>query len=76
MHLANILVGNEMDEAVSRVIGMIKNHTVKTLSGKEIEISPASVCVHGDSEKALLFVKKIRAALICDGIEKSLSRKL
>ena len=57
------------DEAVRRVIGMIKNHTVKTISGKEIEISPASVCVHGDSEKALLFVKKIREALISEGIE-------
>lgn len=57
------------DEAVSRVIGMIKNHTVKSISGKEIEISPASVCVHGDSDKALLFVKKIRDALISEGIE-------
>ena len=51
------------DEAVSRVIKMIKEHKVTTISGKEIEISPASVCVHGDSEKALLFVKKIRDAL-------------
>ena len=51
------------DEAVSRVIRMIKEHKVRTVSGKDIEISPVSVCVHGDSEKALLFVKKIREAL-------------
>ena len=57
------------DEAVRRVIRMIKEHTVTTISGKEIEISPDSVCVHGDSEKALLFVKKIREALISEGIE-------
>ena len=57
------------DEAVSRVIGMIKNHSVRSISGKEIEISPASVCVHGDSEKALRFVKKIRDALLSENIE-------
>ena len=56
------------DEAVGRVIGMIRNHRVTAVSGKEIEIFPDSVCVHGDSEKALLFVKKIRAALEQEGI--------
>jgi len=57
------------DKAVERVIGMIKNHTVESVSGKTIEIIPDSVCVHGDSEKALLFVKKIREALISENIE-------
>lgn len=56
------------DEAVSRVIGMIRHHRVTAVTGKEIEICPDSVCVHGDSEKALLFVKKIRAALEQEGI--------
>ncbi|MBE7062399.1 MAG: LamB/YcsF family protein [Ruminococcaceae bacterium] len=59
---------HDEDEAVSRVIGMIKNRTVKTISGREIEICADSVCVHGDSEKALLFVKKIRTALQAEGI--------
>ena len=57
------------DEAVARVIGMVKNRTVKTISGREIEICPDSVCVHGDSEKALLFVEKIRRAFENEGIE-------
>ena len=57
------------DEAVSRVIRMIKEHKVTSISGKDIDIEPASVCVHGDSEKALLFVKKIRSALAGEGIE-------
>ena len=57
------------DEAVSRVIRMIKEHKVTSISGKEIEICPASVCVHGDSEKALLFVRKIRDALLSEKIE-------
>lgn len=56
------------DEAVRRVIRMILEHRVTSINGKEIEICPDSVCVHGDSAKALLFVKKIRAALEAEGI--------
>ena len=56
------------NEAVNRVVGMIKNRTVKSINGKEIPIAADSVCVHGDSEKALLFVKRIRAALEAEGI--------
>ena len=56
------------DEAVARVIRMILEHRVASINGKEIEICPDSVCVHGDSAKALLFVKKIRTALEQNGI--------
>lgn len=56
------------DEAVRRVIRMILEHKVTSISGKEIEICPDSVCVHGDSPKALLFVRKIRTALEAEGI--------
>jgi len=58
----------EEEEAVERVVEMIYNHRVKTISGKFIEICPDSVCVHGDSEKALCFVKKIRGTLEQKGI--------
>ena len=51
------------NEAIERVIGMVKYGKVKALTGKEIEIEANSVCVHGDGEKALAFVEKIRAAL-------------
>lgn len=56
------------DEAVARVIRMIKEHKVTSITGKDIEICPDSVCVHGDSEKALLFVEKIRKAFTAEGI--------
>jgi UPF0271 protein len=51
------------DLAVARVIRMVKEGTVETVTGKEIPIQADSVCVHGDGPKALAFVKKIRAAL-------------
>ncbi len=55
--------------AIERVLEMIKNHKVKTISGKEIEIEADSICVHGDSPKALEFVKKIRSSLETEGIK-------
>ncbi len=54
---------HDEDQAVSRVIGMIRTGSVTSINGNTIEMQADSVCVHGDSEKALLFVKKIRAAL-------------
>lgn len=62
------MIVNE-DEAITRVIGMVKYGKVKALTGKEIEIQADSVCVHGDGVKALEFVKKIRAALISEGVK-------
>lgn len=51
------------DLAVARVIAMIKTGKVKSITGKDITIGASTVCVHGDSPKALAFAKKIRAAL-------------
>lgn len=57
------------DLAVSRVIRMIKEGKVESITGKDIPIEAHSVCVHGDGEKALAFVQKIRKALEAEGIE-------
>lgn len=56
------------DRAVARVIRMIREGTVTAITGKDIPIAANSVCVHGDSEKALTFVKKLRAAFAAEGI--------
>ena len=51
------------DEAIARVIRMVKEGVVTAVTGKDIPIQADSVCVHGDGEKALLFVEKIRKVL-------------
>ncbi|MFR2153266.1 MAG: LamB/YcsF family protein, partial [Eubacterium sp.] len=38
-------------------------------TGEEIDIEAHSVCVHGDSEKAFVFVQKLNEAFIKNGIE-------
>ena len=53
----------------SRVIEMIKNKRVKTITGKYIDIEVDSICVHGDSIKALEFVKTIKNKLENENIK-------
>lgn len=56
------------DVAIERVVRMIKEQKVTTITGKDIPIKADSVCVHGDGVKALEFVKKIREKLTEEGI--------
>lgn len=57
------------NEAIARVVRMIKEEKVTAITGKDIPIKADSVCVHGDGVKALAFVKKIRETLKAEGIE-------
>ena len=57
------------DEAINRVIRMIKEGKVTSITGKDIDIKADSVCVHGDGEKALLFVEKIRKTFVENEIQ-------
>lgn len=57
------------DEAIARVIRMVKEQKVTAITGKDIDIKADSVCVHGDGAKALAFVERIREAMKAEGIE-------
>lgn len=57
------------DEAIQRVVRMIKEGKVTAISGKDIEVQADSICVHGDGEKALAFVEKIRKVLVREGVQ-------
>lgn len=56
------------DLAIDRVVRMIKERKVRTITGKDIDIRGDSVCVHGDGEKALAFVRRIRERLTAEEI--------
>lgn len=58
----------EEDQAIARVVRMVREGKVTAIDGSEVDIQADSVCVHGDGEKALLFVKKIREALLAENI--------
>lgn len=57
------------EEAIARVVRMIKEKKVTAITGKDIPIQADSVCVHGDGAKALAFVERIRDTLTAEGIE-------
>ncbi|AKS69072.1 LamB/YcsF family protein [Staphylococcus schleiferi] len=50
-------------EAIEQVLQMVKEGTVKTISGEIIDIKADTICVHGDGAHALDFVKQIRSHL-------------
>ncbi|MFR6065291.1 MAG: 5-oxoprolinase subunit PxpA [Eubacterium sp.] len=57
------------DEAINRVIRMVKERKVKAFTGEDIPIEAHSVCVHGDGPKAIKFVELLNKAFIENGIE-------
>ena len=59
----------DVDEAVSRVITMVRDRKIKTVTGKEIEVKADSICLHGDSAKAVLFAQEIKKAIEESGIQ-------
>ena len=62
-------MNTDEEEAIARVIRMVKEQKVTAITGKDIDIKADSVCVHGDGAKALAFVEKIREAMKAEGIE-------
>ncbi|MFT8344432.1 MAG: 5-oxoprolinase subunit PxpA [Clostridium beijerinckii] len=56
-------------ESIERVIRMVKDKKVKCQQGNDIGIEAETVCIHGDSAKALNFALEINNTLINSGIE-------
>lgn len=49
----------DTEVAVQRVVRMVTEGKVKSIDGNDITIQADSICVHGDGEKALDFVRQI-----------------
>lgn len=56
------------EEAIRRVIRMVKEQKVTAITGNDVPIQADSICVHGDGEKALAFVERIRKTMEEEGI--------
>jgi len=55
--------------AAERVIRMVKEGTVETITGKIISLKPHSICLHGDTPEAVEMSAAVREALIREGIQ-------
>ncbi|MFN2313630.1 MAG: LamB/YcsF family protein, partial [Bacteroidales bacterium] len=59
---------HDTDLMIRRVIRMIREKVVESISGKLIPIEAETVCIHGDNETAPEFLKKLAEALRAEGI--------
>ena len=55
--------------AVARVVRVIQEGSIESITGKTINIAADTICVHGDNAHALEFARDIRRALTEAGIE-------
>jgi len=54
---------HDITQVVSRVVRMVKDHSVISITGKEVPIQAQTICVHGDTPGAVDMVKALRGAL-------------
>lgn len=54
---------NDHKKAVNQVIRMVKEGKVMSVQGIDVPIKADTICIHGDSESALVFAKYVSGAL-------------
>jgi UPF0271 protein len=59
---------HDTNQVVDRVVRMIKQNVVETISGKTIQMQAETVCIHGDNKMAPEFVKNLVSAFMENGI--------
>jgi UPF0271 protein len=50
-------------EAADRILRILSEGKVRAVDGSDVEISAATICVHGDNPQAVEFVRKLRERL-------------
>ncbi len=60
---------HDKDVAIQRVVRMVKDNMVTSVTGEDINIQADTICVHGDNPSAVLFVQEIRKALEDEGVK-------
>ncbi|MBC7321673.1 MAG: LamB/YcsF family protein [Acetomicrobium sp.] len=60
---------HDVSLAVARVVRMVKEGKVETIDGHVIDLKPHSICLHGDSPKAVQMATEIRKGLQAAGIK-------
>jgi UPF0271 protein len=57
------------ERAAAQAVQLARDHTVTTYEGKTMALEPDTLCLHGDTPRAVEFARAVRAALNLAGIE-------
>ena len=49
--------------AISRMVRLMREGVIESINGRDIPLQADTICVHGDSPKALAFAKALREAM-------------
>jgi 5-oxoprolinase (ATP-hydrolysing) subunit A len=60
---------HDPDEAAVRVLRMLREGKVRAINGKDVDVHVETICVHGDTPRAVEFARTLRARLEKEGVE-------
>lgn len=57
------------DAMLEHVLSMVRDRRVRSVDGRWVPLNVRTLCLHGDGAHALAFARRLRAALLANGIE-------
>lgn len=60
---------DDADAVAERVVGMVRQGTVRAVDGTDVPVIADSICLHSDTPGAVALARRVRAALEADGVE-------
>ncbi len=61
------LVSDEQ-EAIDRTLRAVRDGVVRATDGTDVPVCADTICIHGDSSRALVFARALRGALVSHGV--------
>ncbi|HEX3420332.1 MAG TPA: 5-oxoprolinase subunit PxpA [Candidatus Udaeobacter sp.] len=62
-------------EAAERVLRMLREGKVRSVEGQDVEVRGETICVHGDTPRAVEFARELRTQLEREGVKISAPRR-
>ncbi|MGK5173888.1 LamB/YcsF family protein [Geodermatophilus sp. CPCC 205761] len=60
---------HDPDQIAARCVAMARGEPIADVEGNPLVVRPQSICVHGDTQGAVLIARRVRAALTGAGVE-------
>ncbi len=57
------------NEAAQRVLRMLRERKVRSVEGRDVDVRGETICIHGDTPRAVEFARKLRSQLQHEGVK-------